>query len=115
MGDTFDIFLEVYDRHGDSLLDRIVNDDETWPLRHKGTLNNRRAASPLMRMVKRKERWDAPDHRQGILPQNWAGTEQNRTVTYMVLESKANDRRKNVVICGDEFRSDRSTSSDGWH
>ncbi|GFU72413.1 uncharacterized protein TNCV_933641 [Trichonephila clavipes] len=26
-------FLEAYDRHGDSLLDRIVNADETW-VRH---------------------------------------------------------------------------------
>ncbi|GFS50294.1 uncharacterized protein TNCV_1638091 [Trichonephila clavipes] len=29
---------------------------------HKGTLNRCRAASPLMRLVEGKERWEAPDH-----------------------------------------------------
>ncbi|GFW71367.1 hypothetical protein TNCV_537851 [Trichonephila clavipes] len=32
------------------------------PLRHGGTLNSRRATSPLVRLVERKERWVAPDH-----------------------------------------------------
>ncbi|GFW95801.1 hypothetical protein TNCV_5023361 [Trichonephila clavipes] len=32
---------------------------------------------------------------QGFLPLNWGGTEQNRTVTCIVLKAKANDRRKN--------------------
>ncbi|GFW46001.1 hypothetical protein TNCV_3276191 [Trichonephila clavipes] len=31
------------------------------PLRHGGTLNSRRAASPLMRLVEGEERWEAPD------------------------------------------------------
>ncbi|GFV57645.1 hypothetical protein TNCV_3132331 [Trichonephila clavipes] len=30
---------------------------------------------------------------QGVLPQNWGGTEQNRTVTCMVLKATANDRQ----------------------
>ncbi|GFU21406.1 hypothetical protein TNCV_891491 [Trichonephila clavipes] len=34
------------------------------PLRYGGTLNNRRAASPLVRLVEREERWEAPDHSQ---------------------------------------------------
>ncbi|GFU09233.1 hypothetical protein TNCV_1122381 [Trichonephila clavipes] len=44
----------------------------------------------------------APDHPQGVLPQNWGGTEQNRTVTCMVL--KANDRCENLALRHDEFR-----------
>ncbi|GFU52914.1 uncharacterized protein TNCV_1142211 [Trichonephila clavipes] len=42
----------------------------TVPSRHGGTLNSRRAASPLVRLVEGKERWEAPDHPQGVLPQN---------------------------------------------
>ncbi|GFV01811.1 cullin-4A [Trichonephila clavipes] len=55
----------------------------TVPLRHGGTLNRRRAASPLVWLG--EERWEAPDHPQGFLPPNWSGTEQKRTVTWMVL------------------------------
>ncbi|GFT59061.1 uncharacterized protein TNCV_186421 [Trichonephila clavipes] len=62
------------------------------PLRHEGTLNSRRAASPLVWLVEGEERREAPDHPQGFLPLDWGGTEQKRTVTCMVL--KANDRRK---------------------
>ncbi|GFX39025.1 uncharacterized protein TNCV_3426111 [Trichonephila clavipes] len=65
------------------------------PLLHGGTLNRRRAASPLALLVEEEERWEPPGHPQGVLPLNWGGTEQNRTVTCMVLKAKANDRRKN--------------------
>ncbi|GFS60459.1 hypothetical protein TNCV_947071 [Trichonephila clavipes] len=41
---------------------------------------------------------------QGVLPQNWGETEQNRTVTYMVLKAKANDRRKSLALNRYEFR-----------
>ncbi|GFW34087.1 uncharacterized protein TNCV_287711 [Trichonephila clavipes] len=58
-----------------------------------GTLNSRRAASPLV-WLEGEARWEAPDHPQGFLPLNWGGTEQKRTVTCMVLKAKANDRRK---------------------
>ncbi|GFV23558.1 uncharacterized protein TNCV_1906861 [Trichonephila clavipes] len=34
------------------------------PLRHGGTLNSRRAASPLVWLVEGEERWDALDHPQ---------------------------------------------------
>ncbi|GFX90019.1 uncharacterized protein TNCV_887171 [Trichonephila clavipes] len=34
------------------------------PLRHEGTLNSRRAASPLVWLGKRVERWESPDHPQ---------------------------------------------------
>ncbi|GFV15615.1 uncharacterized protein TNCV_4836411 [Trichonephila clavipes] len=65
------------------------------PLRHGGTLNSRRAASPLVWWVEGEERWEAPGHPQCFLPLNWDGTEQNRSVTCMVLKAKANERRKN--------------------
>ncbi|GFV83120.1 uncharacterized protein TNCV_2802461 [Trichonephila clavipes] len=65
------------------------------PLRHGGTLNSRRAASPLVWLVEGEDRWEAPGHSQGFLPLNCGGTEKNRTVTCMVLKSMANDRRKN--------------------
>ncbi|GFX13100.1 uncharacterized protein TNCV_2357561 [Trichonephila clavipes] len=45
------------------------------PSRHEGTLNSRRAASPLVKLVEGEEMWEAPDHLQGVLPQNWGGTE----------------------------------------
>ncbi|GFS65391.1 uncharacterized protein TNCV_2451931 [Trichonephila clavipes] len=59
------------------------------PSWHEGILNSRRAANPLVRLVEEEERWEAPDHPQDCLPQNWGGNVSNRTVTYMVL----NDRR----------------------
>ncbi|GFW17370.1 uncharacterized protein TNCV_3905801 [Trichonephila clavipes] len=65
------------------------------PWRYGGTLNSSRAASPLVWLVEGKERWETPDHPQGFLLLNWDGTEQNRTVTCMVLKAKANDRCKN--------------------
>ncbi|GFV54763.1 uncharacterized protein TNCV_3010651, partial [Trichonephila clavipes] len=65
------------------------------PLRQEGTLNSRRAASPLAGLVEVEERWEALDHAQDFLPLNWGGTERNHTVTCMVLKAKANDRRKN--------------------
>ncbi|GFS68558.1 hypothetical protein TNCV_4584711 [Trichonephila clavipes] len=61
-----------------------------------------RAASLLVRLVEGTERWETTDHR--VLPQNWGGTEKNRTVTGMGLNSKANDRHKNLALRRDEFR-----------
>ncbi|GFW23854.1 hypothetical protein TNCV_945391 [Trichonephila clavipes] len=43
-------------------------------------------------------------HTQGVLPQNWGETEQNRTVTCMVLKAKANARRKILALRCNEFR-----------
>ncbi|GFW94460.1 hypothetical protein TNCV_2701811 [Trichonephila clavipes] len=50
--------------------------------RHLGTLNSRRAASPLIRLVEGKERWEASDHPQSYqspprVPLNRGGTEPN--------------------------------------
>ncbi|GFX69096.1 hypothetical protein TNCV_4945951 [Trichonephila clavipes] len=53
------------------------------PLRHRSTLNSRRATSPLVRFV--EGMWEALDHPYGILLQSWGGTESERTVTRMVL------------------------------
>ncbi|GFW43708.1 uncharacterized protein TNCV_4770571 [Trichonephila clavipes] len=74
------------------------------PSRHGGTINSRRAGSPLVRLVEREGRWEAPDHPQGSLPQNWGRIEQNRIVTFLMLEAKANDRHKILALSRDEFR-----------
>ncbi|GFV94581.1 uncharacterized protein TNCV_3826481 [Trichonephila clavipes] len=63
------------------------------PSRHGGTPNSRRATSPLVRLVEGEERWDTPDHPQGVFPQNWGKTVLNRSVTCMVFKAKANDMR----------------------
>ncbi|GFY06071.1 uncharacterized protein TNCV_3863751 [Trichonephila clavipes] len=63
-----------------------------------GTLNSRRAASPLMRLVDGEDRWKATDSTQGVLPQNWGGTELNHTVICMVLKATTNDRRTSCPL-----------------
>ncbi|GFX29783.1 hypothetical protein TNCV_4749121 [Trichonephila clavipes] len=62
--------------------------EKTWmlvkgivPSRHGGILNSCPATNPFVRMVEGEERWKTPYRPQDILPQNWGGTEQNRTVT----------------------------------
>ncbi|GFU16098.1 uncharacterized protein TNCV_1300451 [Trichonephila clavipes] len=72
------------------------------PSRHGGTLNSRRAASPLVRLVEGEERREAPDHPQGFLLQNWGETELNRSVPCRVLKVTANDRR-HLVFYHDDF------------
>ncbi|GFS84976.1 uncharacterized protein TNCV_1305851 [Trichonephila clavipes] len=69
----------------------------TMPLRHGGTLNSRRAASPLVWLVEGKERWEASDHPQSVLP-----LKPNSTATCMVLKATANDRR-NLALFHDEL------------
>ncbi|GFV46917.1 uncharacterized protein TNCV_1270351 [Trichonephila clavipes] len=66
-----------------------------------GTLKSLRAASPLVRLGQGKESWEAPDHTQGVLPQNWGGIELNSAVTCMVLKAKSNDSR--TAPCQDVF------------
>ncbi|GFT70376.1 uncharacterized protein TNCV_2658191 [Trichonephila clavipes] len=61
------------------------------PLRYGSTLNSRQAVCPLTRLVKREQRWKAPAHPQGVLPQNLYGIKPNRTVTCMVLKANVND------------------------
>ncbi|GFV59178.1 uncharacterized protein TNCV_2339191 [Trichonephila clavipes] len=66
------------------------------------TLNSRRVASPLVRWVEEEERWETPDDPQGILPQNWSETEQNRSIACIMLKATANDRRY-LALYHDEF------------
>ncbi|GFT29660.1 transposable element Tcb2 transposase [Trichonephila clavipes] len=63
------------------------------------------AASPLVRLVEEQQRWEAPDHPQSVLPQNWGGNEPNCAVavTCMVLKATANDRR-HLALFHDELR-----------
>ncbi|GFX97301.1 CCHC-type domain-containing protein [Trichonephila clavipes] len=75
-------------------------------LRHGGTLNSRRAASPLVRWVEGEEMWEASDHPHGILPQNWGETELNHSVACTVLKATANDRR-HLALCHDKFHGPR--------
>ncbi|GFT70861.1 uncharacterized protein TNCV_4163451 [Trichonephila clavipes] len=74
------------------------------PSWQEGTLNNRQAVSFLVRLLEEKERWEAPEHPQGVFLQIWGGTEQNRTVPCMVLKAMANDRCKILTLHRDEFR-----------
>ncbi|GFW01143.1 uncharacterized protein TNCV_1763811 [Trichonephila clavipes] len=63
------------------------------PSWNESTLNNRRATSPLVRLVEGEARWEVSDNPQGVRPPNWGATEPNRNVTCMVLKATANDRR----------------------
>ncbi|GFV67579.1 hypothetical protein TNCV_4622591 [Trichonephila clavipes] len=58
----------------------------------EGNRNNRRATSPIVRLVEKEERSEVPDLPQGVLSQNWGVIGLNRTVTCMVLKATANDR-----------------------
>ncbi|GFW97796.1 uncharacterized protein TNCV_1425591 [Trichonephila clavipes] len=77
------------------------------PPLHGSTLNSHRAASPLVRFAEGEERWEALDHPQGVLYQNWGETELNRSVTCMVLKTTANNRR-HLALCHNEFSGPRS-------
>ncbi|GFV11856.1 uncharacterized protein TNCV_2833851 [Trichonephila clavipes] len=66
------------------------------PSWHGGTLNSRRAANRLERLVKGEARLEAPNL-------NRSKTELHRFVTCTVLKATANDRR-HLVLFHDEFR-----------
>ncbi|GFX66839.1 uncharacterized protein TNCV_3049371 [Trichonephila clavipes] len=74
------------------------------PARHGGTLNSRRALSPLVRLVEGGTRGD---HTQSVLSLNWGAIEPNRSVPCMVLKATVNDRC-HLALCHDEFRGPRS-------
>ncbi|GFS68862.1 uncharacterized protein TNCV_409381 [Trichonephila clavipes] len=63
---------------------------------------SRRATNLLVRLVEGEERWEAPDHPERVLPQNWGETELNSSVTCIVLKATANDRR-HLALCHDEI------------
>ncbi|GFX27051.1 LAM_G_DOMAIN domain-containing protein [Trichonephila clavipes] len=74
------------------------------PSRH--TVNSRRAPSPLVTIVEGEKRWEAPNHFQEVFPENCGVTEQNRTVTCMVLKAKTNDRQRppsEATFTGEEY------------
>ncbi|GFS52870.1 uncharacterized protein TNCV_341591 [Trichonephila clavipes] len=93
-------------------------DKELWRLgpdgsvhsRHGVTLNSRRAASPLVRLEEGEEGWEAPEHPQGVLPQNWCETELNRF--FHLIEQKEctafHSRRES--ISGERRTSSEDTS-----
>ncbi|GFX34570.1 uncharacterized protein TNCV_3658081 [Trichonephila clavipes] len=72
----------------------------SWP---GGTVNSPRAANHLVRLVEGEERWETPDHLQGVLPQNWGEIKRNHSVPCMSLKATDNDRR-HLALCHDEFR-----------
>ncbi|GFS54507.1 hypothetical protein TNCV_1742681 [Trichonephila clavipes] len=50
------------------------------PSWHGGSPNSHRAASPLVRLEEREERWEVSDRpRVFVLSQNWGGNEAKRT------------------------------------
>ncbi|GFU06771.1 hypothetical protein TNCV_4353351 [Trichonephila clavipes] len=65
-----------------TFLDWVRISEKTWMFVNGGTLNSSRAASPLVRLVEGEERWKAPDHPQGVLPQNWGKIELNHCHMY---------------------------------
>ncbi|GFS78241.1 uncharacterized protein TNCV_3172011 [Trichonephila clavipes] len=89
--------------HADASRDVLPRGVPSW---YGGTLNNHRESSLLVRLLEGEERWEAPDHPQGVLTQNWGETKhgaQNRTVTCMMLKAKPKDRRKKLALRRDEF------------
>ncbi|GFV16099.1 uncharacterized protein TNCV_3378631 [Trichonephila clavipes] len=74
------------------------------PPRHGGTINSCQDTSPLMKLVAGEVGWGPLTTPSNIFPPNRVGTEQNRTVTCMMLKTKANDKRKNLALHRDEFR-----------
>ncbi|GFW50729.1 hypothetical protein TNCV_2890311 [Trichonephila clavipes] len=58
----------------------------------EGTKNIRRAPSSHEIGENGREMEEAPDT-QGVVPQNWGGTELYRNATYMVLKATVNDKR----------------------
>ncbi|GFW92430.1 hypothetical protein TNCV_4920591 [Trichonephila clavipes] len=58
----------------------------TW-----GALNCRRTASLYVKLVEWEEKWNASEHPQSVLPQNWCGTMTNRTVTCRALKKATNN------------------------
>ncbi|GFX43104.1 DUF5641 domain-containing protein [Trichonephila clavipes] len=59
---------------------------------------SRRATRLLVRLVEGEERWETPDHPQGVLPQNWGGIKPSHTVTCMVLKAAENDKSKSSLL-----------------
>ncbi|GFV42410.1 uncharacterized protein TNCV_4311401 [Trichonephila clavipes] len=68
------------------------------PSWHWGTLNSRRAASPLVRLVEGEENWESPHHPQGVLPQKWGEIEPNRCRIRIRRKHVFGDENKDVQL-----------------
>ncbi|GFX94935.1 hypothetical protein TNCV_3045671 [Trichonephila clavipes] len=60
----------------------------------------------LMRLMERKERWEALTRSPGVLLQNWVRNRPKNTVPCMVLKVKYNNKR-HLALCIDEFSETR--------
>ncbi|GFX83673.1 hypothetical protein TNCV_349371 [Trichonephila clavipes] len=78
------------------------------PLRHRVTLNSHRVASPLMRLVKMEERLGPLSTSRVFSLEIGVEPSQNVTSTCTVLKAMANDKRKSLALCHNEFRGPRS-------
>ncbi|GFT92701.1 hypothetical protein TNCV_3076861 [Trichonephila clavipes] len=67
------------------------------PSRQGGSLNSRRSASPLVRLVEGEERWCS------LSKLGWKNGAKS-TVACMELKAKGNGRLSNLVLSRDEFR-----------
>ncbi|GFY30343.1 hypothetical protein TNCV_4065931 [Trichonephila clavipes] len=63
-----------------------------------GSLNSRRATSPLVSFVEVKETWEAPNLVQGILSHNWGGTQPKHNATCMDFKTKDNDKDTSSLL-----------------
>ncbi|GFV50937.1 hypothetical protein TNCV_301981 [Trichonephila clavipes] len=86
------------------------------PLRHGGTLNSRRASSPLVRLGEREVRWKAPNPPQGCSSSKLGW---NRTKSYCHLYGAQGLRLTtgvHLAPCHDEFcGSGSDTLEINWH
>ncbi|GFV10378.1 hypothetical protein TNCV_1951511 [Trichonephila clavipes] len=82
------------------------------PLRHGGTSNSRRAASPLVRFVEGEERWEDPDHPRGFSLKIGLSPRVKRAVLFtssrFTCEKLAKEKNTNFVLSGqtDSFQID---------
>ncbi|GFU75639.1 hypothetical protein TNCV_2863531 [Trichonephila clavipes] len=100
IGDSF-LLLQDYSRNhaarlGENFLEAETIQNIECAFATVGYSNSHR-----VREVGGRGRGGRPMTPQGAFPQNWGETEQNRTVTCMVLKAKANDRLKNLTLSRD--------------
>ncbi|GFX07055.1 transposable element Tcb2 transposase [Trichonephila clavipes] len=78
---------------------------------HGGTLNSRGDTSPLVILVEGEDKRKASDHPRHLHPQNWGETQQNCTVTCMVLKAKANNWQDRYIVLSAK-RNRRTTAQE---
>ncbi|GFU52736.1 uncharacterized protein TNCV_275511 [Trichonephila clavipes] len=77
----------------------------TVPSRQGGTLNSRRAACPLFRLVAREEKWEDSGHLEDVLPQNGGSLKLMSRAWSTALRLTTG---VHPALCRDEFREPRS-------